>query len=118
MANEQFELLTIRSRNCLMAEGLFTKQQVEALFHIDYTKSELRKIPNLGRKTHKEIAWWLGVSNEVDKVNFNIKDILLRDYFAAKAIQNFSWIGENDKECAVSCYEIADAMMEARKNVS
>jgi hypothetical protein len=38
----------------------------------------------------------------------------LRDYFAAKAMQNFSWIGENNNECAVSCYEIADAMMEAR----
>jgi hypothetical protein len=38
----------------------------------------------------------------------------LRDYFAAKAMQNFLWIGENDNECAVLCYEIADAMMEAR----
>ena len=38
----------------------------------------------------------------------------LRDYFAGLAMQNFSWIGENDTECAVSCYEIADAMMEAR----
>ena len=38
----------------------------------------------------------------------------LRDYFAAQAMQNFSWISENDNECAVSCYEIADAMMEAR----
>jgi hypothetical protein len=44
----------------------------------------------------------------------NQKDLDLRDYFAAKAMQNFSWIGENDNECAVSCYEIADAMMEAR----
>lgn len=38
----------------------------------------------------------------------------LRDYFAAKAIQNFSWTGENDDECAISCYEIADAMIRAK----
>jgi hypothetical protein len=33
-------------------------------------------------------------------------------------MKNFSWINENYDECAVSCYKIADAMMEARKNGS
>lgn len=37
----------------------------------------------------------------------------LRDYFAAKAMQSLVWI-----DCEISakrCYEIADAMLEARK---
>jgi hypothetical protein len=118
IADKEFEGLTIRTKNCLLSEALFTKQQVQDLFHIDYTMSELRKIPNLGRKSHKEIAAWLGAYEDQCANRSTILDISIRDYFAAAAMQNFSWIGENDNECAVSCYEIADAMMEARKNVS
>ena len=36
----------------------------------------------------------------------------LRDYFAAKAMREMNW--EDRKFCANECYEIADAMMEAR----
>ena len=118
IADKEFEGLTLRTKNCLLSEALFTKQQVQDLFHIDYTMSELRKIPNLGRKSHKEIAAWLGAYEDLFANRSTILDISIRDYFAAAAMQNFSWIGENDNECAVSCYEIADAMMEARKNVS
>ncbi len=48
--------------------------------------------------------------------------ISLRDYFAAKVL-NASWISSLDdltrgevKDIATTCYIIADAMMEARKN--
>ena len=36
----------------------------------------------------------------------------LRDYFAAKAMREVNW--EDRKFCANECYEIADAMLEAR----
>ena len=40
----------------------------------------------------------------------------LRDYFAAKAMQEIRWGGEMDKlmESAKECYMIADAMMKVR----
>lgn len=39
----------------------------------------------------------------------------LRDYFAAKAMQQMNWL--NADISAEECYRIADAMMKARKNV-
>lgn len=42
--------LTKRSENCLKAEGIFTITQLR-----NYTANSLLKIPNLGRKSQKEI---------------------------------------------------------------
>lgn len=39
----------------------------------------------------------------------------LRDYFAAKAVQFIQWNTDNTSICAKRCYEIADAMIEARQ---
>lgn len=39
----------------------------------------------------------------------------LRDYFAAKALQGMSADIEDEARAARWCYEIADAMLEARK---
>ena len=40
----------------------------------------------------------------------------LRDYFAAKAMNQIGWHGDVDSlmACAKECYMIADAMMKAR----
>ena len=39
----------------------------------------------------------------------------LRDYFAAKAIEMMSAVYGKPEDIAKECYELADAMMEARK---
>jgi hypothetical protein len=41
----------------------------------------------------------------------------LRDYFAAKAMDQIGWHGDEDSlmACAQECYMIADAMMKARE---
>jgi hypothetical protein len=128
IADKEFEGLTLRTKNCLLSEALFTKQQVQDLFHIDYTMSELRKIPNLGRKSHKEIAAWLGAYEDLFANRSTILDISIRDYFAAKAMQallttsnttkvNGEYV-QNSDEYAEVAYIMADNMMEARKNVS
>ena len=55
-----------------------------------------------------------------DELNFSA-GMLLRDYFAAKAMQAvMSNVKEGDQtfsanRCAVFCYFMADAMMEAKK---
>jgi hypothetical protein len=41
-------------------------------------------------------------------------EVDLRDYFAAEAMKEMLWDGEDDNECAMACYEIADAMIRAR----
>lgn len=41
--------------------------------------------------------------------------ITTRDYFAAKAIPFIQWNSDNTALCAKRCYEIADALLEARK---
>jgi hypothetical protein len=46
---------------------------------------------------------------------WNDKGMDLRDYFAAKAIPFIQWNSNNTSLCAKRCYEIADAMLEARK---
>ena len=38
----------------------------------------------------------------------------LRDYFAAKAMAEADWANSDFLTCAKGCYEIADAMLEAR----
>jgi hypothetical protein len=37
----------------------------------------------------------------------------LRDYFAAKAMSEVTWLDKT--KCAEQCYKVADAMLEARK---
>lgn len=45
----------------------------------------------------------------------HLKGLTMRDYFAAKAINFIQWNSDYTTICAKRCYEIADAMMEARK---
>jgi hypothetical protein len=44
----------------------------------------------------------------------------LRDYFAAKAMNQIGWHGDVDSlmQCAEECYMIADAMMKARNETA
>lgn len=51
----------------------------------------------------------------------NVSDMSLRDYFAGLAIGSFDWGCNSEHEAieiAKNVYKMADAMMEARKNVS
>lgn len=41
------------------------------------------------------------------------RGMTLRDYFAAKAMQEMTWFDKT--KSAEQCYKVADAMMEARK---
>jgi DNA-directed RNA polymerase alpha subunit len=43
--------LTVRVRNCLKAEGIYTVSNL-----LSYTQSSLYRIPNMGRKSVKEVA--------------------------------------------------------------
>jgi hypothetical protein len=45
----------------------------------------------------------------------NQDGMLMRDYFAAKAMQKFESSGHSINEIATLAYKMADAMMEARK---
>ena len=47
---------TVRTQNCLQAEGICTVQQLQ-----NYRERELMKIPNLGRKSVNEIIEQLAV---------------------------------------------------------
>ncbi len=47
---------------------------------------------------------------------WQIKNMTLRDYFAAKAIPFIQWNKDNTTLCADRCYEIADAMLKARES--
>jgi len=46
------------------------------------------------------------------------RGMTLRDYFAAKAINQMPWsvAKDNFNECAKACYKIADALLKAREN--
>jgi hypothetical protein len=39
----------------------------------------------------------------------------LRDYFAAKAMPELNWPGNDQDVCAELCYQVADAMLRARE---
>jgi hypothetical protein len=114
-ADEDFAGLSIRTQNCLKSEGIYSRVKLESMFDIKYEKSVLAKIPNYGRKSHKELTEWFGLEHQTYKANFNIKDMLLRDYFAAKAISQIDWYSQSEIDCAKEAYSMADAMMEARK---
>lgn len=47
---------------------------------------------------------------------FNPSVVSLRDYFAASALAGFG-VGVHPERMAVLCWEVADAMLEARKRV-
>jgi hypothetical protein len=52
--------LSMRSRNCLLNEGLRTKADV-AGYVADFGFSALMRVPNMGRKSVAEVAEWIGV---------------------------------------------------------
>ena len=57
-------------------------------------------------------------ANWMEKTGGYAKDMMLRDYFAAKALQGLiehGWNTMNDEEHAKTAYQIADAMLEVRK---
>jgi hypothetical protein len=45
----------------------------------------------------------------------NMTGMTLRDYFAAKAMREVKWQTGKEDISAKNCYEVADAMLEARK---
>ena len=51
----------------------------------------------------------------LDSVTIGENKIDLRDYFASQAIDKIVWNLNNKNECAKFVYEVADAMMKARK---
>jgi hypothetical protein len=56
-------------------------------------------------------------ANWIEKTGGYAKDMTLRDYFAAKALQGLiehGWNTMNDEEHAKTAYQIADAMLNAR----
>lgn len=54
-------------------------------------------------------------TTEDNGVNSGAPGMTLRDYFAAHAISFVQWNKGHTGLCAERCYEIADAMLEARK---
>lgn len=57
-----------------------------------------------------------GPAFPVEYANWQAHGMTLRDYFAARAIQEMAWAddGGNDSR-ALHCYKIADAMLRARE---
>lgn len=49
--------LTVRTTNCLLAEGIYTREQAQAIW--DKNPNDFLKIPNLGRRCFNEIKDWL-----------------------------------------------------------
>jgi hypothetical protein len=81
---------------------------------------ELLRVANLGRKSLKHIkerlqVYGLTLDGEI-KPNLFAKDMDLRDYFAAKAMQSMlNWEDVGSFNVSQEAYMMADAMMEARK---
>ena len=79
--------LTVRSKNVLKAEGIFTIKNL-----VQYTERDLIRLPNMGRKSLNEIKEHLAVHSlvlgsifeEPEKIDLNIN---LRDWFAGIAMQ-------------------------------
>lgn len=49
--------LTVRTTNCLLAEGIYTKEQVIEIWNKD--PNEFLKMPNLGRRSFNELKDWM-----------------------------------------------------------
>jgi hypothetical protein len=110
--------LTVRSKNVLKAEGIFTIKKL-----VQYTERDLIRLPNMGRKSLNEIKEHLAVNGfvlgsifeEPEKINLNIN---LRDWFAGLAMQTIIEEELGDFKVDYICdgaYMMADAMMKARK---
>ena len=130
-----FELeLSTRANNALLSysiyeNGTWKHEPLDTIGKvIEKSENDLLKTPNLGRKSLNEIIYTLDVHGlKLANYKENIKipkkipmrDLDLRDYFAAKAMQGIvdSSVdaGLETTQIADSAYRIADAMMEARK---
>ena len=118
--------LTTRATNVLRAKNIETIEQLTLL-----TEFDLLKIPDIGRKTLKNIETELAVldlrlkgiptfpKTPIIKVGTPQNGMTLRDYFAAKAMQGMlsenSGIRYPTDELAKFAYKVADAMMKARE---
>ena len=129
-----FELeLSTRANNALLSysvyeNGTWKHEPLDTIGKvIEKSENDLLKTPNLGRKSLNEIIYTLDVHGlKLANYKENIKipkkipmrDLDLRDYFAAKAMQGIvdSSIdaGLETHRIAESAYNIADAMMKAR----
>lgn len=136
-----FELeLSTRANNALLSysvyeDGTWKHQPLDTVGKLlQKSESDLLKTPNLGRKSLNEIIYVLNErglklkdykikAKEIKKVP--MRELNLRDYFAAKAMQaditnyeNNSKFGPDFWSCeniSKRAYNMADAMMEARK---
>ena len=116
--------LTTRATNVLRAKNIKTIEQLTLL-----TGNDLLKIPDIGRKTLKDIETELAVLNlrlkgipafpktPFIKVGTPQNVMTLRDYFAGQAMQAMMSDPNLDMGCnkvAQLSYNMADAMMKAR----
>ena len=129
-----FELeLSTRANNALLSysvyeNGTWKHEPLDTIGKvIEKSENDLLKTPNLGRKSLNEIIYTLDVHGlKLANYKENIKipkkipmrDLDLRDYFAAKAMQgivdsSIDAVLETHR-IAESAYNIADAMMKAR----
>ena len=130
-----FELeLSTRANNALLSysiyeNGTWKHEPLDTIGKvIEKSENDLLKTPNLGRKSLNEIIYTLDVHGlKLANYKENIKipkkipmrDLDLRDYFAAKAMEGIvdSSVdaGLETTQIADSAYRIADAMMKARE---
>jgi hypothetical protein len=128
-----FELeLSTRANNALLSysiyeNGTWKHEPLDTIGKvIEKSENDLLKTPNLGRKSLNEIIYTLDVHGlKLANYKENIKipkkipmrDLDLRDYFAAKAMQAML-VNRNEASYLQSmpkiCYQWADAMMKAR----
>jgi hypothetical protein len=113
--------LTTRATNVLRAKNIETIEQLTLL-----TEFDLLKIPDIGRKTLKDIETELAVLNlrlkgipafpktPFIKIGTPQNGMTLRDYFAAKAMQGMLNGTTNYENIAKFAYLMADEMMKAR----
>jgi hypothetical protein len=131
-----FELeLSTRANNALLGYSIYEYEN-NAWKHesldtigkvIEKSENDLLKGINLGRKSLNEIIYALdqhGFKLLNYKENVKIpkkipmRELTLRDYFAAKALQGLLTTVKDEQwlpqEVAEVCYEVADSMMKAR----
>jgi dsDNA-specific endonuclease/ATPase MutS2 len=91
--------LSVRINNCLKAEGIFSRRTL-----LTYSEEELYKIPNLGRKSQREII------EELAK-----RGLKLRDRHSSSPSRHFSNI-EHHLECAERSFALArEELLKAMK---
>ena len=132
-----FELeLSTRANNALLGYSVYEYEN-NAWKHepldtigkvIEKSENDLLRGINLGRKSLNEIIYALdqhGFKLLNYKENVKIpkkipmRELTLRDYFAAKALQGLLTTVKDEQwlpqDVAVVCYEVADSMMKARE---